>query len=116
MRDCLTEVLEFTEKSTEENLRLIENVSTRYNDDTAHFEKSLNEMQTAMSELDAIITEVDQAIEGINTTVSQSAHGISDVAGKTDNVVEKTNIVHYLVEENVDQSENLQNLIGEFTL
>ncbi len=116
MRDCLTEVLDFTEKSTEENMQLIESVSNRYNDDTAQFEKSLSEMQTAMTQLDAIITEVDRSVEGINTTVAQSANGIADVAGKTDNVVDKTNTVSDLVRENVDQSENLRNLIGEFTL
>ncbi len=116
MRDCLTQVLDFTEKSTGENLKLIETISTQYNDDTAHFEKSLSEMQTAMSELGMIVKEVDRSIEGINTTVSQSAHGISDVAGKTDNVVEKTSIVEGLVMLNVDQTENLQNLVGEFTL
>ncbi|MCR5418384.1 MAG: hypothetical protein K6E84_05660 [Lachnospiraceae bacterium] len=116
MRDCLSEVLDFTEKSTEENLGLIEQISNQYNTDTAHFEKSLSEMQEAMGELEAIITEVDESIDGINTTIAQSGHGISDVAGKTDDVVEKTNVVEGLAHENVNQTENLQNLIGEFTL
>ena len=116
MRDCLAQVLEFTEKSTEENLQLIESISTQYNDDAANFERSLKEMQVAMTELNDIINDVDRSIDGIHTTVSQSAQGISDVAGKTDDVVNKTNTVQELVADNVNQTENLQNLIGEFTL
>ncbi|MBO4337454.1 MAG: hypothetical protein J5842_05225 [Lachnospiraceae bacterium] len=116
MRQCLEDVLDFTETSMNENLGLIENISRQYNDDTAHFERSLKEMHSAMNELEQIITEVDRSIDGINTTVSESARGIADVSGKTDNVVERTNEVEALVLQNVEQTENLQNLIGEFTL
>lgn len=116
MKDCLTEILAYTEKSTEENLKAIEEVSNYYNDDAATFEGNLTRMRDAMDELNNIISSVDGAIDGINTTVAESTNGISDVAGKTDDIVGQTRNVQELLHATVDHAEQLRESLSAFKL
>lgn len=116
MRNCLSEVLEFTEKSTEENLNAMQEVSNHYNSDAAVFENNLTKMKVAMDELKDIISFVNNAVGEINTTVNESSGEISVVAGKTDSIVDQTKTVQNLVDENVKQSVTLQKLISSFKL
>ena len=116
MTKCLGEVLEFAETSTKENLEAMEAVSNQYNDDAAVFENNLTQMKTQMDELNSIISVVDDAIAGINTTIGESANGISDMAGKTDDIVNQTRTAQDLISESVSRSENLQEVISRFKL
>lgn len=113
---CLSEVLEFAETSTKENLEAMEAVSNQYNDDAAVFENNLTQMKSQMDELNSIISMVDDAIAGINTTIGESANGITDVAGKTDDIVNQTRTAQELIGENVSKSESLQEVISKFKL
>jgi methyl-accepting chemotaxis protein len=113
---CLSEVLEFAETSTKENLEAMEAVSNQYNDDAAVFENNLTQMKSQMDELNSIISMVDDAIAGINTTIGESANGITDVAGKTDDIVNQTRTAQELIGENVSKSESLQEVIAKFKL
>ena len=116
MTKCLGEVLEFAETSTKENLEAMEAVSNQYNDDAAVFENNLTQMKSQMDELNSIISVVDDAIAGINTTIGESANGISDMAGKTDDIVNQTRTAQDLITESVSRSENLQEVISRFKL
>lgn len=116
MSDCLTEVMEFAENSTKENLEMIENISEQYSSDTAAFEKSLNEMKQDMEDLNDIIANVGDAVNGINTTIGESTTAITDVAQKTDDIVTQTNAAMDLVALTTEHSENLQEVLSHFKL
>ena len=73
-------------------------------------------MKSQMDELNSIISVVDDAIAGINTTIGESANGISDMAGKTDDIVNQTRTAQDLISESVSRSENLQEVIARFKL
>ncbi len=116
MADSLTEVMNFAETSSDENLGMIESISGSYSDDTASFESILNQMKHSMDELSDNISNVNRSISGMNDTINESSRAISDVAVKTDEIVSKTTSAMELIGETTEHSESLHNVLSAFKL
>ena len=62
------------------------------------------------------IDAIAQALSGINSTVGESSIGVSDIAEKTSDMVEKTGTTHDMVEECIPTVEKLREIVGQFVL
>ena len=63
-----------------------------------------------MAGLANLLTRLQQALSGINSTVGESSIGVSDIAEKTSDMVEKTGTTHDMVEECYTYVEKLREI------
>lgn len=116
MADCLEETTGFLENTVLTEYKGFEKVSEQYQEDADVFKSSMNDVQEAMAGLANSIETIAQALSGINDTVGESSIGVTDIAEKTSNMVEKTGTTHDMVSECYECVENLRKIVERFIL
>ncbi len=116
MADCLEETTGFLENTVLTEYKEFEEVSEQYQQDAGVFGDSMEEVKTAMNSLADSIEAIAQALSGINDTIGESSIGVTDIATKTSNMVEKTGSTQELVTECHECVENLKNVVRQFIL
>ncbi len=116
MAKNMTDTVEFLEKVVLQDYAQFAEVSEQYNADAGNINESMKEIMSAVDQLTITIGDISNSIEGISTTMGEAASGVSDIAGKTSDIVTKTVRNTELVTECSDVAGNLQNIVGEFTL
>ena len=114
MAECLEETTGFLENTVLTEYKEFEQVSEQYQEDT--FKTSMNDVSDAMAGLANSIDAIAQALSGINSTVGESSIGVSDIAEKTSDMVEKTGTTHDMVEECYTYVEKLREIVSQFVL
>lgn len=116
MAECLEETTGFLENTVLTEYKEFEQVSEQYQEDADTFKTSMNDVSDAMAGLANSIDAIAQALSGINSTVGESSIGVSDIAEKTSNMVEKTGTTHDMVEECYTYVEKLREIVSQFVL
>lgn len=116
MAECLEETTGFLENTVLTEYKEFEQVSEQYQEDADTFKTSMNDVSDAMAGLANSIDAIAQALSGINSTVGESSIGVSDIAGKTSDMVEKTGTTHDMVEECYTYVEKLREIVSQFVL
>lgn len=116
MAECLEETLNFLEEKVIEDYNGFIAVSDEYNSDAEIFEKMTEEIYKSITELEHGTTVIAEAISGINETVNDSSIGVSDIAGKTSDIVELTIKTNKMVDESVNYSRELNDVVDLFKL
>lgn len=116
MAECLEETTSFLENTVLTEYKDFEEVSEQYEQDADVFGTSMEEVKNAMNGLADAIEAIAQALSGINDTVGESSVGVTDIAAKTSNMVEKTGNTQDMVEECYECVENLRAIVGKFVL
>lgn len=114
MEECLLETTEFLEKTVLEDYNEFTKVSEQYNNDAVVFQVSMNQIEKSISELNHAIATIVDGLTGINATIGESTIGVTDIAGKTTEMVTKTSETYDLVTENMECSHQLEEIIGKF--
>jgi methyl-accepting chemotaxis protein len=89
-------------------------VSVQYNNDAGIVKNSMENVQDAIGELNHGIAAIADAISGIDSTVDESAAGITDIAEKTTNVVNETSQNVEMVEACMKSVEALEEVAKKF--
>ena len=76
----------------------------------------MEKINNAVKNLVKAITEITLSTQEINTTVGESAAGVSDIAGKTTQMVQKIEETGSFMEESKKGAENLNGIVSEFEL
>lgn len=100
---CLVGALEFLENKVMNDYADFMKSSDEYNSAAKAIEEFMNLANAEVRELEAGIAQITDAIEGISNNVNESAIGVSDIAGKTTDVVS-------LTAETFDRSMNCKQL------
>ena len=100
---CLVGALEFLENKVMSDYADFMKSSDEYNSAARAIEEFMNLANAEVRELEAGIAQITDAIEGISNNVNESAIGVSDIAGKTTDVVS-------LTAETFDRSMNCKQL------
>lgn len=116
MAECLEETTVFLENTVLTEYKGFEAVSEQYEEDADVFKTSMNDVREAMAGLANSIEAIAQALSGINDTVGESSIGVTDIAEKTSDMVEKTGTTHDMVSECYECVENLRQIVQRFVL
>ena len=116
MTECMQETTEFLEKTVLEDYKEFNEVSIQYQEDAVTYGNSMNEVKDAMQQLSIMIDTSAQALEGIKDTVNEAAAGVTDIAQKTSDIVEKASQSNDMVAECYGCANNLNNIVDKFIL
>lgn len=116
MCNCLNSTLEFMEQRVLKDYETFVGVGENYNRDANEFEYYMQSIHEQIDKLQVITGEINEAVEGINITIGEAATGVTDIAGKTSDVVGLTSRTHELVEENKEYTQGLDQIVQKFSL
>ena len=116
MTGCLEETTGFLEETVLADYTGFAEVSEQYSDDASKFKESMNDVHDSIVNLADSIAKISDALSGINATVGESTLGVTDIAGKTTDMVTRTAETNDLVYESLSCAEQLRNIVDEFTM
>ena len=90
MTDCMDTMIRFLETRVIADYDAFKNSGEQYHEDATSYMELMNQIKSAIEELDNYIADIVVSVEDINTTMSQSAEGINIIADKSSKVVEST--------------------------
>lgn len=106
----------FLDEVVLKDYKQFDEVSIQYNNDADVVKQSMGNVQRAIAELTERITTIAEAVGGINSTVDESAMGVTDIAQKTSNVVNETAQNVEMVKTCMESVENLNNIAKKFQI
>lgn len=114
MQEALSETMEFLEKQVFADYRILEEVAEKYDEDATTYKDSMASVQDSIESLISVMNEVSDALKGVNSMVSESATGVSDIANKTSEVVIQTEKNYEFVNQCVENTDILKEKINQF--
>lgn len=116
MAECLEDTTGFLENTVITEYKGFEDVSEQYQADADVFKTNMDDVRAAMAGLAGSIESIAQALGGINDTVGESSIGVTDIATKTSDMVQKTGTTQEMVEKCYECVENLRKIVNRFVL
>lgn len=116
MAECLESTMNFLEEKVINDYGGFIAVSDEYNSDAVLFEGAMKEIYNSITTLEHSTTVIADAISGINSTINDSSAGVSDIAAKTSDIVGLTIKTNEMVDESVNYSQELENVVELFKL
>ena len=86
----------------------------QYSEDAVHIDDAMIQYAQNADEILATMTEITDAIEGINKAVEESANGVTDAATNVDSLVQSISEVNGKMEENTQVANNLKEESASF--
>ena len=80
----------------------------QYSQDASRINDSMEASSATADDILSTMTDVSQAIDGINRAVEESAGGVSNAAVSVEALVESISTVHVQMEENSEVANNLK--------
>ncbi|MFA9378449.1 MAG: methyl-accepting chemotaxis protein [Lachnotalea sp.] len=116
MAECLEETAGFLGSTVLSDYEEFNKVGEQYINDAGIFENRMNDIQGSISTLTESITFIVEALDGINKTIGESTVGVTDIAGKTAEIVEKASETHDLALESFTCTQELETIVDQFVL
>lgn len=116
LAESLRDTVEFLEKVVLKDYSQFADVGENYYHDSEVFSHSMSNVEKSVKELAETITDISEALEGINSTVNESTIGITDIADKTTHVVEQTIHNNMLVDDCIETVEKLNEITKMFQI
>ena len=109
MTDCIQVIMNFLENTVVIDYGNFGQVGERYENDAESFAVAMQHIYSEISDLNSKITEIVDAMDDVNHTITESANGVNIIAEKSGNAVRKT-LEGY---EHLRESETSLNLLKE---
>lgn len=113
---CLNTSMDFLESTVMEDYGEFLNVSEQYAKDATNFESGMREIAESVEKLDQAIDHIAVSMEDIGKMTNEAANGISLVAEKTVEIVEKMTAEDNLVKGNTEYAGQLSDIVGRFSV
>lgn len=113
---CLQKTLGLIEEHVLPDYKEFVSVSNQYNKDSDTIYLTMDEIQKAIDDLSRVTTEMAASISGINSTINESAGGVSDIAERTTTIVELTMKTYHKVQDNASNAKDLKDIVNRFEL
>lgn len=114
MTDCIEVIMHFLEETVVADYSAFGQVGERYEKDAASFAGTMQQIYSEISELNRKITEIAEAIDGVNRTIAESTDGVNLIAEKSENAVKKTLEGYDHLRESEISLNHLKDLIEKF--
>ena len=116
MSDCLSETTSFLEKNVLSDYIEFGKVSEQYKVDANTFGDSMKKIKDNLEILNKDMDMIVDAISGMDFTVNESSTGVSNIAEKTYEMVDRTSGSIEKVNECKNAVSNLKDIIDKFSL
>ena len=116
MSDCLTQTTNFLETNVLSDYQEFGKVGMQYRNDADTFGNSMNEIRTGINSLTTDIDRIVTAIGGIDNTVTETSHGVVNIAEKTSEMSFETSDSIDKVNDCKRVVSDLNNLIEKFKI
>lgn len=116
LTDCLEDTMTFLDTTVQVDYKNFQDIGENYDEDASSYQIGMEKINNAVKNLVKAITEITLSTQEINTTVGESAAGVSDIAGKTTQMVQKIEETGSFMEESKKGAENLNGIVSEFEL
>ena len=113
---CLNTSMDFLENTVMEDYGEFLNVSAQYANDATNFESGMREIAESVEQLDQAIDHIAVSMEDIGKMTNEAANGVSLVAEKTVEIVEKMTDEDNLVKGNTEYAGQLSDIVGRFSV
>ena len=116
MQSCIGTSTEFLEKTVMEDYQEFGEVGNAYSTDANTFEEFMGDIHNRVDALAKAMEEIVQSLDVIGQAVGDSAAGVSDIADKTNELVNSAVRAGEMVGESVENIEAMKLLVNKFTL
>ena len=116
LSESLRDTVEFLDKIVLKDYEQFAEVGKHYYSDSERYSSGMNTIEESVIKLTDTITEIANALDGINSTVNESTIGVTDIADKTTNVVEQTVQNNELVENCIETVDKLNQIAAMFQI
>ncbi|MDD2973113.1 MAG: methyl-accepting chemotaxis protein [Lachnospiraceae bacterium] len=116
MSQCLETTIDFIGNSVISDYNMFQQVSGQYKADAASFIDKMKEINSAISSLNDNMSGISNAVDEINGNVTQSTDGITVIAEKSGDAVEKSQSGCEYVSRCGDSVEQLKEVVGKFQM
>ena len=116
LSDCLTQTTSFLETNVLSDYQEFGKVSVQYKDDAETFGESMSEIRNSVGSLTNVIEQIAGAISGIDTSVSETSHGVVDIANRTTEMASESIDSIDKVSSCRDAVSDLNEIINKFSL
>ena len=116
MADCLKQTSNFLETNVLSDYREFGKVSVQYREDADTFGESMNNIKASIEELTKEIDMIVEALNGIDTTVTEASHGVINIAESTSDMSNETSDSVNKVAECKEAVAELNEIISQFKL
>lgn len=116
MQSCIGTSAEFLEKTVMGDYQEFGEVGNAYSTDANTFEEFMTDIHDRVEELSKAMEEIVQSLDVIDQAVGDSATGVSDIANKTNTLVNSTVHAGEMVGQSVENIDAMRQLVGKFTL
>lgn len=114
--ECLVEAIEFFDNSINKDYLDFIQASEQYNKDSININETMDTINTSISLLASSIESISASISDINLTVNESTLGVTDIASKNTGIVEQTSKTYDMVQQSLDYSNSLNEIVSMFHL
>ena len=114
MTNCIQVIMNFLEETVVKDYNVFGQVGERYENDAQSFAEAMQHIYSEISELNRKITEIVDAMEGVNYTITESATGVNMIAEKSGVAVAKTLEGYDHLRESATSLELLKEFIEKF--
>ncbi len=116
MSECLTQTTSFLETNVLSDYQEFGKVSIQYRDDASTFGESMSNIKQSVESLTVDIGKIVGAISGIDSTVTETSHGVINIAEKTSEMASETSDSFDKVNECKEAVSSLNEIINRFSL
>lgn len=116
MTECITTIMDFLENTVVADYSSFKEVGEKYEEDASSYADSMTRINSDITVLTQKINEIAEAIDNVNSTISQSAEGVNLIAEKSCDAVAKTAEGYNLVKESKESAAKLKEIIGKFQI
>lgn len=114
MIECIKVIMKFMEETVVEDYGAFDQIGEKYEKDAEMFADSMQYIYSEISQLNQKITEIVDAVDGVNHTITEVAGGVSLIAEKSENAVKKTLEGYEHLRESEEGLNLLKGLIEKF--
>lgn len=116
LAQSLRDTVDFLDKIVLKDYEQFAEVGEHYYNDSEGYSSGMSTIEKSVIKLTDTIAEIADALDGINTTVSNSTVSVTDIATKTTNVVEQTVQNNELVENCIETVDMLNQIAAMFQI
>lgn len=116
MLECLEDTTKFLGTNVLEDYNEFMKVGEQYKEDAVVFETGMNDIHGSIETLTEAISQITEALSGIKDTIGESTVGVTDIAEKNAEMVEKSSESNLLAEESFKSVRELEEIVSQFTL
>ena len=116
LSESLRDTVEFLDKIVLKDYEQFAEVGKHYYNDSEGYSSGMRTIEESVIKLTDTITEITEALDGINSTVNEATIGVTDIANKTTEVVTQTVQNNELVENCIKTVDKLNQIAAMFQI